>query len=108
MRGTGFRDEDDAGVEIALLAGDALIDGVGDHMRDAAPIFRLGEELLAQHLAFAEDVPQTEIDPQPAVGLQRHLARHQALRVDRAPAGESGRDIDVGDVFDKGLGIERI
>ncbi len=75
-------------------------------MRHAAPIFRLGEELLAQHLAFAIDVPKTEIDPQTAVGLQRHLSRHQSLRVDRPPAGESGRDIDVGDVFDKSPRID--
>ena len=43
---------------------------------------------------------------QPAVGLQRYLARHQALRVDHPPIGEIGRDIDVGDVLDKGLGID--
>src|SRR5262249_45638444 len=35
---TGFVDEDDADVEIALLAGDPLVDGVGNDVGDASPI----------------------------------------------------------------------
>ena len=42
MRRAGFGNEDDAGVEIALLAGDALIDRVRDHMGDAPPVLRRG------------------------------------------------------------------
>ena len=40
--GAGFGNEDDAGVEIAFFAGDALIDGVRYHMGNTAPAFRLG------------------------------------------------------------------
>jgi hypothetical protein len=38
-RRAAFGNEHDAGVEIALLAGDALIDRVGDHVGDAPPVF---------------------------------------------------------------------
>ena len=69
MRRAAFGNEDDAGIEIALFAGDALIDRVRHHMGDAPPIFRLVVKDCAQHLAFAIDVPQTEIDAQPPVGL---------------------------------------
>ena len=48
-------------------------------MRDAAPVLRRGEILQAQHLAFAVDIPQAEIDAQPAVGLHRDLAGDQRL-----------------------------
>ena len=43
----GLVDEHDAGVEIALLAGEALVDRVGDDVRDAPPVVRRGEILLA-------------------------------------------------------------
>ena len=55
--GARFVDEHDPGVEIALLAGDSLVDGVGNDMADAARILRPGEELLARELLPGEDVP---------------------------------------------------
>ena len=36
----GLVDEDDAGVEIALLAGQPLVDRVGDDVGDAPPVVR--------------------------------------------------------------------
>ncbi len=53
-----LRDVDDAGVEIAVLAGDALVDLVGDLVRDAAPIVGGGGVLEAGHLLAAEHVPE--------------------------------------------------
>ena len=63
--GAGFVDEDDAGVEIALLAGQPLVDRVGDDVGDAAPVFGLvGEELLADQLLAGKRVPQAELGAQ--------------------------------------------
>ena len=107
--GPAFGNEDDAGVEIALLAGDALIDGVGDHMGDAPPVLRRGEELLAQHLAFA--------DRRPTGGNRPAAGRRAAASPGRSPApcalitrqlAKLGTHVDVGDVLDEGLGIERL
>ena len=56
-------DEHDARIEISLLAGDALIDHVGDDMADAARVLRPGEELLAGKLLAGEHVPQPELRP---------------------------------------------
>ena len=43
----GLVDEDDAAVEIALLAGDPLVDGVRDDVGDAPPVVGRGGVLLA-------------------------------------------------------------
>ena len=68
-------DIDDAGVEIAVLAGDAGIDRIGDAMGDAAPVAGRRREREAGHLLLREHVPQPELDPQAAVGLLRDDAR---------------------------------
>ena len=85
----GFVDEDDARVEIALLAGQPLIDRVGDDVGDAAPVRRVGEELLADQLLAGEGVPQAELGAQPAVGFLRDAAGDQRLRVDDLPVLEA-------------------
>ena len=59
--------EHHAGVEIALLAGQPLVDGVGDLVGDAAPVLGAGGELQAQQLLLGEHVPEAEVDPQLAV-----------------------------------------
>ena len=89
LLGAGLVDEHHAGVEIALLAGQALVDLVGDDVRDAPPVFRRGEILLAGELLAGEDVPQPEFGLQPPVALPRHAAGHQRLRVDGLPVLES-------------------
>jgi hypothetical protein len=53
----GLVDEHDAAVEIALLAGERLVDRVGDDVRDAPPVVGRGEILLAVELLAREHVP---------------------------------------------------
>ena len=96
-------DEDDAGVEIALLAGQPLVDRVGDDVGDAAPVLAVGEELLADQLLAGERVPQPEFGPQPAVGLRastRPVTSAWAL-ID-LPVLEARRDVGIGDLLDEG------
>ena len=62
-------------VEIALLAGEALVDRVGDDVRDAPPVVRRGEILLAGQLLAGEHVPQPELGLEPAVALARARGR---------------------------------
>ena len=87
---TGLVDEDDARVEIALLAGDALIDHIGDDVADAAGILRPREELLAGQLRAGEHVPKPELGLEPAVG-GADAPDDQGLRIDRAPILEARR-----------------
>ncbi len=105
--GPRLRDEHDACVEIAFFAGDALIDRVRHQMRDTPPIIRRGGILQPDHLCFAENIPQAEIDLEPAVRLRRHHAGDEALRLDGAPVAEAGRHVDVGNLLDIGGGVER-
>ena len=55
------------GVEVALLAGQPLVDRIGDDVGDPPPVVRAGEELLAGELLAGEDVPQAELGAEPAV-----------------------------------------
>ena len=105
--GAGLVDEHHAAVEIALLAGQPLIDLVGDDVGDAAPVFRRGEILLAGELLAGDDVPQAEFRLEPPVALPRHAAGHQRLRVDGLPVLELRRDVDVGDALDIGGLVDR-
>ena len=103
----GLVDEDDARVEIALLAGQPLIDGVGDDVGDAARIGLVGEELLADQLLAGERVPQPELGAQPPVGLLGDAAGDQRLRVDDLPVLEARRGIGVADLLDEGALVDR-
>ena len=76
-------------VEIALLAGQALIDRVGNDVRDAPPVVGRGEILFAVELLAGKHIPETELGLQPSVALARDPAGDQCLRIDRAPVGES-------------------
>ncbi len=88
--GPGLVDEHHAAVEIALLAGEALIDRVGDDVRDAPPVVRRGEILLAGELLCwpARPTDGTRALRRPS-GWRVQPAGHQRLRVDRAPVGEA-------------------
>ena len=105
--GPGLVDEHDAAVEIALLAGEPLVDRVGDDVGDAAPIVGRGEILLAGELLAGEHVPQPELGVQPPVALPRDAAGDERLRIDGAPVGEARHRVDAGDRFDEGGGIDR-
>ncbi len=107
LLGAGLVDEDDAGVEIALLAGEPLIDGVGDDVGDAAPVLRLGEILLADQLLAGEHVPQPELGLHPAVRLAGHAAGDQRLGIDDAPVLEARRGVRIGDLLDEGGRVDR-
>ena len=69
--GSALGDEDHAGVEIALLAGQLLIDRVGDLVRDAAPVGGGGGELRADQRLAGVDVPQAEIGAEAPVRWSR-------------------------------------
>ena len=103
----GLVDEDDARVEIALLAGQPLVDRVGDDVGDAARVGLVGEELLADQLLAGKGVPQPELGAQAAVGLLADAAGDQRLRVDHLPVFEARRGVRVGDLLDEGALVDR-
>ena len=106
--GPDFGDIDDAGVEIAVLAGDALIDLVGDDVRDAPPVLlrrRIGE---AGELLLGEDVPQAELDPRLPSGWVCTCAGDERLRVDLPPVAELRRSRPVETSWMKALRVERL
>ena len=96
---TGFVDEHDAAVEIALLAGKPLVDRVRDHVRDAAPVVGRGLIALAVEMAAGEHVPQVEVGAQAAVRQAREPAGDERLGVDRAPVGKARRVGEIGDAL---------
>ena len=106
--GAGLVDEHDVAVEIALLAGDALVDRVGNDVREAAPIFGRRYILLpgSKRLA-AENIPEAELRLVTPVGLTRKAPDDQRLGIDGAPALEVRLRIEGGDLFDEGGGIDR-
>src|SRR4029450_9357967 len=58
---TGLVDEDNAAVEITLVPGDALVNGVGNDVGDPPPVIGRGVVLLAAQLLPGEDIPQPEL-----------------------------------------------
>ncbi len=107
LLGSGLVDEHDARIEIALLAGEPLVDRVGDEVGDAAPVVGLGEELGAGELLAGEHVPQPEFDLEAAVGLTRDAPDHEALRVDHAPILKARSHVDILDLLDECRGLDR-
>src|SRR5436305_11124287 len=100
LGGAGFGDVDDAAVEIAVFAGDPLIDLVGDDVRDPAPVLpgrRVGK---AGELLLGEYIPQPELDPEAAVALALHRAADQSLGIDLAPIAKA-RSLAGRDILDK-------
>ena len=104
--GPDFVDEHDARVEIALLAGDPLIDRVGDDMADAPRVLGPGEELLAGELLAGEHVPQPELGLEPAVG-GADAADDQRLRVDHPPIVEARHAVGADALLDEGRLVDR-
>ncbi len=78
LLGARFVNEDHAAIEIALLAGQALIDLVGNDVGDTTPVFRRGEILLASQLLTGGDVPQPEFGLQATIALPGHAASRPA------------------------------
>jgi hypothetical protein len=98
--------EHHAGVEIALLAGQALIDRVADLVGDTTPVLRAGSELEAEQLLLGEDVPEAEIHLQ-ARADHGHLAVDQGLRLDLLPCGEARLDRGVQVPLDEARRVQR-
>ena len=105
--GPDLVDEHHAAVEIAHLAGQALVDRIRDDMRDTAPDVGRGEILRAGELLGGGHIPQPEFRLQPAVALARDAAGDQRLGVDGAPIGKPRQRVDVRDPLDIGRGIDR-
>ena len=103
----GLVHEHDAAVEIAFLAGQPFVNGIRNDVRDAAPIVRRGEILLAGELLSGQHVPKTEFGLQPPVGLAGDAPGRQRLRVDGAPVGKPRHGVDVDDLFQKSGRIDR-
>ena len=57
-----FGNVDNTGVEVAFFTGQALINGVGNDVGNAAPVVFGGGERLAFHLVFGVDVPEAHFD----------------------------------------------
>src|SRR5262249_5975550 len=107
LLGAGLVDEDDAGVEIALLAGEPGIDLVGYDVSDAPVIVRPAEILLAGQLGAARHVPQPELDLHAAIRLARDPPGHQRLGLDGLPVRKARLDVGAGDPLDERGGIDR-
>ncbi len=107
LLGSGLIDEHHAAVEIALLAGQALVDLVGNDVCNPPRVFRRREVLLAGELLARVHIPETEFRLQTSIGLEGHPAGHQGLRVDGLPVLELRRLVDVVDLFDEGRRIDR-
>ena len=97
----GFVHEYDAAVEIAFLAGHALVDRVRNDVRDAPPIIGRREILLPIELLAGKHIPKAKLGLQPAIALARDAAGDQRLGVDRAPVREARNVVAVGDLFDE-------
>src|SRR5208282_6515431 len=85
---SGLVDEYDAGVEIALFAGEPLVNGIRDDVGDAAPIVGRREILLAGELLAREHVPESEFGLEAAIALAGDASGDESLCVDGAPIGK--------------------
>ena len=83
-------------VEVTVLAGDPLVDGVGDEMGDAPPSDRIGGVGETHQLLFGEHVPQPKFDPETPVLEQAGASLHQGLGVDDAPVCEPRQGAERG------------
>ena len=101
-------DVDDAGIEVAALAGQAGVDGVGDLVRDAPPDLVVAAIDEAVELLLGKGVPQPEAHLQAAVGLTFDQPGHQGLGVDRAPVAEAREQADVLGPLDEGVLVDRL
>ena len=104
----GLGDIDDLGVEVRRLAGDPLVDRIGDLMGHAPPVVRAGGKAQAAHLHAGEHVPQPELDVEHAVLLAAgDDAGHQRLGVDQAPVGKTRQAAQLLGRLDEGAPVDR-
>ena len=84
----GFGDIDDLRVEIAGIAGELLIDEIGDLVRELAKRVRIGASGSGAEVTLGDHVPENEFDLKLAVTVQNRRADKKALRAERRPVGE--------------------
>ncbi len=106
-RGAAFGDVDDAGIEIATLAGNALVDGIGNLVSDPTPVVVGRRKAQATHLNPGEHVPEAEFDVQVAIGALVDVAGDQGLGVDLTPVGEARQVAQLLGRLDEGTPIDR-
>ncbi len=78
----------DLGREDALVAGEALVDHVGDAMRGRAQLRRRHDVRIARELALLLHVEEPEAHLDASLGDVLDLADHQGLGAARGPVGE--------------------
>ena len=103
----GLVDKHDPRIEKSLLAGHARKYGVGDHVRDAARVGRIGRILLARDLFAGRRVPQTELRGHAPGLLMQHPSGQHELRGGRLPCIHVGGRVWIGDRFGKVRWVER-
>ena len=102
----GFGNINHTCVEIALFAGEALVDFVRHQVADAAPVAAVRVVFLARDLLFAERVPQPEADAHMVGTHGGDGAGDQRLRVDLPPVGVAGDRVAVGDLLDERVAVD--
>ena len=102
-----FVDEDDAAVEIALVAGEPLVDAIRDDVSDAPPVVGRRRVSLAVEILAREHIPQAELGRRaghPACATDRPVTSACALICRQS--GKRGC-IEIGDLLDIGRLIDR-
>ena len=103
----GLVDEDDMGVEKALLAGDLREDRVADEMGDAPAVGGVGHIVLAGDLLAGRDVPQPEVGGDMGGVAVLDAPGDDELGVDRLPGVEIGPHVRIGDLLGKARRADR-
>ena len=103
----GLVDEDDVGVEVALLAGELLIDLIGDDVADTAPVLPARREALTGELPPRRYVPQAELGDDASVGTLADVADDERVGLDRAPIGKARRCVYVAHLLQERGAVER-
>jgi hypothetical protein len=89
-RPAAARDVGDAGREHALLAGQLLVDRVGDAVRGEAQVGRLHRVALRDQLAALDRVPELEAHVEAAIGEPGRRARGERIAAAAAPFAQFG------------------
>ena len=104
----GLRDVDDAGMEIAALPGQPLVDLVRHGVGDGAPRLTCAAELQPHQTLLGEHVPKAELDHETARIAGHHAAGHQRLGVDDAPIRKARPDRHRDRLRDEGSRLDRL
>src|SRR5262249_56451610 len=102
------RAKDDGGLEVAALAGQALIDRVSNQVGEPAPVALGDGKALRGELAGGIDIPQAKLTDQASVARPSRPANQQRLGIEHAPIGKAWGSIQIARPIDKGGGIERL